>query len=870
MIETKIKKIEKRDGKVVNFDPQRIINAIYKATESIGEPNYDLSKKLGEKVVRRLEEILKGKEIPKVEQVQDIVEEILVEEGLARLAKAYILYRQKRAEIRKQKKEILEKEEIDEVDKRFDLNALRVLKSRYLRKDVSGKLIESPAQLFERVAIHVMLPSLFYDKRIFQKRKGKIWPQEKFEPDKWEGKIKIGKFFLNRFHLEGLKRVYDRINARGQMKVPFSKFFEMLKEGEFSSYEEEVQSYYDLMTHRKFIPNTPALVNFGNYLGMGSACFVLDIEDSIESIMDTLKKAALIFKAGGGVGYNFSKLRPEGDFVKTTHGVASGPITFMTLFDRMTEVIKQGGVRRGANMGILDIDHPDIEKFIVAKKGNLALHNFNISVWVKRNFWEYYEKKKPYPLVNPRTGKIVKYVDPQTLFDLIVYQAWESAEPGVIFEDHVNDYNPFLKTLGPIRATNPCGELPLYPSESCNLGSINVWSMVKVKPTNGRKKEVVFDWKEFERIIRLSTRFLDNVIDINKYPLKEIEETTMASRKIGLGIMGLGDLLYELEIPYNSSEGLKFMGKIMETLNYYSKLESVKLAKERGSFPMYKKSFYPEGKLPFRGSDDKASWNYDWKEVSQKIKKFGIRNAHTTTNAPTGSISMIAGCSSGIEPVYSLVFEKKVTVGSFYYVDPVFEEVMSREGLFDDSLIKEVSQNRGSIQKLPYIPPRLKKIFVTALDIPAKDHIKALAELQKWTDSSISKTINFPTEATIEEMKEAYLLAHKLGCKDVTVFRYKSIKGVLEPGAGEKEEEKKKEKKESSKDTLISLKDVKAKGPSIYRENGVNESKGFIGQDFAPLSTGENLDICPECGTPLVKKEGCVVCPNCGWSTCTT
>jgi len=535
----------------------------------------------------------------------------------------------------------------------------------------------------------------------------------------------------------------------------------------------------------------------------------------------------------------------------------------------MTEVIKQGGVRRGANMGILDINHPDIEKFITAKKGNIALHNFNISVWVKRDFWDYFEKRKPYPLVNPRTGKVVKYIDPQTLFDLIVYQAWESAEPGVIFEDHVNDYNPFLKTLGPIKATNPCGELPLYPSESCNLGSINLWSLAKVKPTNGRKKEAKFDWDEFERVIKIATRFLDNVVDVNNYPLKEIEENTRASRKIGLGVMGLGDLLYELEIPYDSPEGLKFMERIMEALSFYSKIESIDLAKARGKFSLYNKSFYPERKLPFKASDDRKSWSLDWNEIKKLIKKYGIRNAHTTTNAPTGSISMIAGCSSGIEPVYSLVFEKKVTVGSFYYVDPVFEEVMSREGLFDDALIKAVSDNRGSIQSLPYIPKKLKRVFVTALDISAKDHIKALAALQRWTDSSISKTINFPTEATIDEMREAFLLAHKLGCKDVTVFRYKSIKGVLEPGKGTETKKKTEKKtKEEKRDVLISLKDVKAKGPTIYKESDVNESKGFIGQDFTSLS-GE-LEVCPECGTPLVKKEGCVICPNCGWSTCST
>ncbi|MCD6367757.1 MAG: adenosylcobalamin-dependent ribonucleoside-diphosphate reductase [Candidatus Aenigmarchaeota archaeon] len=837
-----IKKIKKRNGEVVEFKKEKIVDAIYKATEAVGEPNYDLSKYLAEKVVERLEKTLKPREIPTVEGVQDIVEQVLVNAGQARVAKAYILYRQKRMEIRKQKQQILNKDEIDEVDKAFDVNALRVLGSRYLRKDENGKIIESPKQLFTRVAVHAVLPSLLFDRRV-RKKNSKVHKKEDFSPEKYENKIKIGSYPLNRFHLKALKRIYDRFNERGEMRYSWSQFLKLLKNGEFDEYEKEIKEFYSVMVERKFMPNTPTLANFGNYLGMGSACFVLDIEDSIESIMDTLKRAALIFKAGGGVGYNFSKLRPEGDYVKSTGGIASGPVSFMSLFDRMTEVIKQGGIRRGANMGILNIDHPDIEKFITAKAGNRALRNFNISVFIKKEFWDYYNKNKPFPLVNPHTGKIAKYVDPKNLFDLIVYQAWESAEPGVIFDEHVNKYNPFLETLGPITTTNPCGEVLLYPYESCNLGSINVWSFVKNEPTNGKKKNVEFDWKEFERVIHIATRFLDNIVEINEYPLKENEEMTLKTRKIGLGMMGLADLLYELEIPYNSKKGYEFMGRLMEFLNYHSKLESIQLAKERGKFPYYNKSFYKEGKLPF----DHKGGRMNWKKVREEIKKYGIRNAFTTVIAPTGSISMIAGCSSGIEPLFSLIFEKKVSVGSFYYVDPVFEKAMMREGLLDDELIREVSKRGGSIKDLSYIPERLKKIFVTAMDISAKDHIRALAVLQKWTDSSISKTINFPSNVTIKEMKEAYLFAHKMGCKDLTVFRDKSIEGVLKAG-GENESEKKSDKK------LISMDDVKAKGPVIYHDVGTYEEKD---------------DVCPQCGySPLIRVEGCRKCPNCGWSAC--
>lgn len=846
-----IEKIEKRDGKIVPFEREKITNAIYKATEAVGEPDYELADRLSKRVVEILETRLQPGQIPKVEEVQDIVESVLIEEGKARVAKAYILYRRKRAEIRREKQQILNKTEIDEVDKRFDINSLRVLASRYLRKDPQGKVIESPKELFQRVAIHVTLPSLLYDERVFQ-RKGKPQPREKLEPPKYEGKLRIGKYTLNPFHIEALFRMYERFNRQGYLKVPLSQLLEMMASGEFDCYEEELESYYQLMVERKFFPNTPALANFGRELGMGLACFVLDIEDSLYSIMETLKNAALIFKSGGGVGYNFSKLRPAGDFVRSTAGTASGPVTFMTLFDKMTEVIKQGGIRRGANMGILNSNHPDIEEFVTAKRGNLQLRNFNISVLIKPDFWEYYEQRKPYPLINPRTGEVTRYIDPRALFDLIAYQAWESAEPGVIFSDNANKYNPFLKTLGPIETTNPCGESLLYPNESCDLGSINLWAFVRTREQNGRR-EVWIDWEDLARTVRLATKFLDNILDVNHYPLPEIEEMSLNTRKIGLGIMGLADLLYELEVPYDSEEGRRWMGRLMEFVNYHSKIASLELAKERGSFPYFKKSFFPEGRLPFQGFYERENWHQDWESLVKEIKANGLRNAYTTIVAPTGSISMIAGCSAGIEPNFSLVYEKRVSIGTFYYVNPVFEKIMEREGLFDEALIRDVAENEGSCQNLPYIPPRLKRIFVTSLDISAEDHIRALAEIQKWTDSSVSKTINFPANATVEDIKNAYLLAHELGCKDVTVFRYKSIKGVYTMGA-EKEGGEKGE-------GLAEMKDVKAKGPSIYLKLGPSAERSV-----SKPSTEEEL--CPVCGTPLLQQEGCRLCPNCGWSVC--
>ncbi len=865
---TTIRQIRKRDGRVVAFDQNKITSALSRAiTQTIGK-DAALAKRLSDQVVKILEDKFDGHTIPTVEEAQDIVEKVLLDNDQAKTAKAYILYRQKRAEIRREKQRILEKEEVDEVDKRLDLNALRVLKARYLRKDIDGKLIETPKELFVRVAVHACLPSLLYDELIYD-RSGKTpeHPAEDFDPVANEGKLSIGKYALNRFHLEALKRMYDRFNTEGRARVRWSEFLVLLREGRLNNHEAEVEAFYDLMVSKRFLPNTPALANFGNVLGMGSACFVLDVEDSIESIMDALKKTAIVFKAGGGMGYNFSKLRPEGDFVSSTSGIASGPISFMTLFDTMTEVIKQGGIRRGANMGILNSNHPDIEKFITAKKGNRALRNFNISVLIMPDFWEYYDKDKPYPLVNPRTKEVVRTTNARRLFDMIVYQAWESAEPGVIFYDHVNKYNPFLKSLGPIVTTNPCGEVLLYPNESCNLGSINVWAFV----TEEGEGRVQLDWDALRQTVELATRFLDNVIDVNKFPLKEIEETTLATRKIGLGVMGLGDLLYELKLPYNSEDSRKFMEKLIEFINYHSKLASIQLAKQRGPFPYYDRSFYPEGRLPFSGFEQKGSWTLSWDKVAQEIKRSALRNSYTTVIAPTGSISMIAGCSSGIEPLYSLVYEKNVKVGSFYYVDPVFEKVMTSHGLYDEELIREVSAMGGTVQAIHYIPSDIKRVFLTAMDITPEAHIRALASFQKWVDSSISKTNNFPADATVDDMRESYLLAYKLGCKDVTVFRDTSIKGqvLVAPGKAEK------------------IETTESMGNTAKRLGGTQTYTARTRQRMqvlaigAPISSpdlenyylGRNQNVgqtpvCPQCYGFVVFQEGCYICSECGWGAC--
>src|SRR3989344_5630071 len=603
-----IGQIKKRDGNISEFDKVKITNAIYGAAREGGNEQRSECDQIADKVVEKISEEMPRGSMPTVEGVQDLVEQVLIETGHAKTAKSYIIYRQKRAELRAEKRLVLEKEEIDEVDKKFDLNALRVLKARYLRKDDNGRLIETPKQLFTRIAVHTGLPEIFYDENIFDEdSKQDPHESEEFEPAMYEGEIAIGKYVLNKYHLEAVKRMYDRFDRQQQVKVSWSALLEMLKDGAFNEHEKTIDEFYNIMVNRQFMPNTPAIANFGSVLGMGSACFVLGVEDDITSIMDTLKHTALIHQAGGGTGFNFSKLRPEGDIVKSTCGAASGPISFMTLYDNMTDVIKQGGMRRGANMGILNSNHPDIEKFITAKEGNKALRNFNISVLIMGDFWKYYEKDEPYPLINPRNGETVRTVSPKMLFDKIVYQAWESAEPGVIFFDKVNEFNPFLDHLGPITTTNPCGEVLLYPNEPCNLGSVNVWAFAK-EDDNGK---TYVDWDDMARVVKIATHFLDNVIDVNKWPLQQIEDMALATRKIGLGIMGVGDLLFDVGLPYNKEEGRIFMEKLMEFVNYWSKVKSIDLAKERGSLPYYDKSFYLQGRLPFRGSlqKDKCTSN---------------------------------------------------------------------------------------------------------------------------------------------------------------------------------------------------------------------------------------------------------------------
>ncbi len=741
-IQTLIPNIKKRSGAIAPLNQDKITSAISKAFFATGKENMSLALKISDKVIERLiqeREAHPEDSIPTVEHIQDIVEEELMKAGETKVAKSYILYRQKRTEERELKRTMLGMP----VDTKVGINQLRVLKERYLLRDETGKVKETPEQLWRRVADNIAKAELLH-----------------------------------------------------------------------GGNEETVQVWSDkfvtLMENMEFMPNTPTLMNAGTPIQQLSACFVLPIEDNIEGIYETMKHQAMIHQSGGGTGFDFSRLRPKGSMVKSTKGVATGPVGFMSVYNASTEIIKQGGKRRGANMGILRVDHPDIREFIHCKDDITKINNFNISVALTEKFMEAVEKGEDFDLIDPHTKQVVRRENAAALFEELVTSAWKSGDPGIIFIDRINRDNP-IPHIYTIEATNPCGEQPLGPYDSCNLGSIN---LAKYVTPQG---EVM--WNELRETIRTSVRFLDNTIDMNRYVIPQIEKMNKGNRRIGLGVMGWSDMLFKLNIPYNSEEGCQYAEKMVKFIREEADAMSQELGKEKGPFPHIKGSIYDVPNGPT------------------------FRNCARITIAPTGTISMIADCSSGVEPLFAISFVKRVMDGQeLLYVNDIFKEVAIKRGFYSEELMEKIAAE-GTLQHCDEIPEDVRKTFVCAHDITPYWHVRMQAAWQKYTDNAISKTVNFSHDAQVEDVKEVYTLAYKQGCKGVTIYR------------------------DGSKGFENQVLNLNVKGKSNKEVEDQYKQKVLAAKTH-DVSKGE-MKTCTKCnGNKLHMQEGCATCMDCGYSYC--
>lgn len=573
------------------------------------------------------------------------------------------------------------------------------------------------------------------------------------------------------------------------------------------------EAFFEMMRGLEFLPNSPTLMNAGRDLAQLSACFVLPVEDSMEGIFGTLRDTALIQKAGGGTGFSFSRLRPREDPIESTHGVSSGPVSFMRLYNFATEVTKLGGKRAGANMAILRVDHPDIEEFIAAKTNPLELNTFNISVAVTDEFIDRVNSGQTYNLINPRTRAVVKQLDARHVMDQIIEAAWRNGEPGVIFIDRINRDNP-TPELGQIESTNPCGEQPLLPYESCVLGSINLSMFCS---------DGAIDFARLKKVVGVAVRFLDNVIDVSEYQIPQIAEITRLNRKVGLGVMGWADLLILLGIPYDSEEAIEQAQAVMSFISQEALKASIELAKERGPFPRWFQENIYKNDLHDRAGIERSPEPR--------------RNATVTTVAPTGTISLIANCSSGIEPVYSIAHRRRSFDSEhMIFVHPIFEEYAREHGFFSEELMKSVAE-KGSLRGIPDVPADAARVFVTTHDIAPEWHVRMQAAFQKYIDAAVSKTINFPAGATVDDVKRAYLLAHELGCKGITVYR------------------------DGSRENQVLSTELE----------DMDEPLTLASAGRAEMQRPENLlfakNICPDCGETLRQNGGCLYC-TCGYSVC--
>jgi len=850
---------------VTNLNRTRVARIIFAAAESMGISDRNRIEKLTGQVIERLE---KSGTI-QVMEPHDVLQPFPGMENLVAKPRRQPRRLPTDAEIEAMVREILagetQPEEVEPEEEpamtfkaetrgataiNLTKNALQVLERRYLQKDKQGKVVETPEEMFRRVA-----------------------------------------------------------QAIASAETPYNS------QADVKTMEEE---FYQLMTALEFLPNSPTLMNAGRALGQLSACFVLPVGDSMESIFDAVKYTALIHKSGGGTGFSFSRLRPEKDRVGSTGGVASGPVSFIRAFDTATDVIKQGGMRRGANMGILSVDHPDIMRFIVAKEDSTALTNFNISVAVTAEFMEAVKASADYDLINPRTGEVVDSLNAKEVFDKIVDMAWKTGDPGIVFIDRINEGNP-TPQLGKIESTNPCGEQPLLPYESCNLGSVNLSKMLRYN--NGTAE---IDYSKLAETVKVAVRFLDNVIEVNKFPLPEIDEMTKKSRKIGLGVMGFADMLIQLSIPYDSGEALEVASEIMRFISEEAKKASVELAEERGVFPAFEGSIYDVPGGP------------------------RVRNASCTTIAPTGTLSIITGCSSGIEPLFALSYTRTILDGTqMLEVNPYFEEAARKGGFYSEELMQQLSSG-AKLRDIEGIPEEVKRVFVTSHEITPEWHVKMQAAFQKSTHNAVSKTVNFPHGATREDVAKVYMLAYEEGLKGITIYRDRSRDSqVLTTGKAAKAEGAVLTPRRRSKITTGVTEKVTTGCGNIYvtvnsDEEGICEVFSTLGKSggcasaqleaisrLISLALRSGVDVasvvkqlrgircpsiaweqgksvlscadaiasvvekhvtggessekpqfqdyglvknlagqCPDCGNLLVFQEGCFICPSCGYTKC--
>lgn len=907
MQQQQINSVKKRNGSIVSFNEEKIVNAIKKAFLS---SNHSFNSSIKHKVLNRVYSLIVAdpncnidSEYVDIEIIQNIVEIALLMEGYMPIAKDYMFYRETKRKEREAKKKLLGVDELSDVEKHYTIGALKIFKERYLLKDNEGNTCERLEDLLKRVAVASGIMDVLYDEEYYNKdgepqidEDGQTYINiHPFDPDleEWEAKYKdldykdinkidctyIDEFVINPFHKERLLSRYYELQWEGKLDVSFDSIMEKLED---PKYAKRIREYYNLLAHGIFLPNTPTLMNAGTKLGQLSACFTLPIEDSIKGIYKAKTDVAEIFMTGGGIGINYDDLRPRGSLVKTTGGTSPGAVHFLESIDHDTGSISQGGKRRGAAMGILSAWHPDIMEFInkKTKKKDGPLSNHNISVNFTPDFFKTFFEDGEWQL--SYKGKVYKTIKARDMMDAIIHKAHECGDPGCVFEDNMNSNNLLYPIYGkPIKETNPCSEISMYPDDSCNLASINMTSFVE----DGK-----FKLYEFMKVCSLVTQFLDGVIDANKYTLPEINEVSKNGRRTGLGMMGLGHMLSMLAIPYNDQIGFTMAEYLTAIMTGEALNTSAHMANVKGPFPFYNDPKYVKGKLPVNAHlnmdlmVDLVSRRKDIEKYFDSMvtipelyrniphREYGLRNCSVTTNAPTGTLSMLVEVSSGIEPDFSLGFTKKVTIGDFYYMNPHFAAALKKEGLYNEVLLdKIVNEHNGTVGKIDEIPEWIKKAFITSMEIHHFDHIMMQAVCQRWITNGISKTINAPEDISPREIEMCYVLSWALGNKGITVYRDKA-----------KEEQVLNTAKHPSDTTILHASPFVEKQillnkrlPDYYKQDLINlcdTTPTYMSYGEAAANLFKKKDrhvmLCPNCNEVNSLQpngaKGCQLCKNCG------